>query len=72
MLSPESKQKFIEQEVERSIEQRIEQGINQKNRDIVLAMHAKGFDLTVIADITSLPIDQVQALVAAANTKTVG
>lgn len=69
MLSPESKQKLIEQEVERSIEQRLEQGINQKTRDIVLAMHAKGFDLTVIADITALSIDQVQALLQTEETK---
>ena len=62
MLSPASKQKLTERS--------FEQGVNQKTRDIVLAMHAKGFDLTVIADIASLPIDQVQALVAAADPKT--
>ena len=63
MLSPASMQKLTERS--------FEQGINQKTHDIVLAMHAKGFDLVVIADITSLPIDQVQALVAA-ETKTAG
>jgi hypothetical protein len=65
MLSPESKQKLTEQ----GVKQGIEQGINQKTRDIVLAMHAKGFDLAVIADITSLPIDQVQALLRAEEAK---
>jgi hypothetical protein len=53
MISPESLQKLTERSV------------NQKTRDIVLAMHAKGFDLAVIADITALPIDQVQALLQA-------
>lgn len=62
MLSVESKQTLLKQGVERAV--------NQKTRDIVLSMHAKGFDLAVIADITSLPIEQVQALVATPETKT--
>lgn len=66
MLSPASKQKLTEQEAK----QAFREGINQKTRDIVLTMHAKGFDLAVIADIISLPIDQVQALVATADPKT--
>lgn len=70
MLSPESKQKLIEEGVKRGVERAFEQGINKKTRDIVLAMHTKGFDLAEIADITSLPIEQVGALVAA-ETKTV-
>jgi len=50
----------------------IEQGVNPKTHDIVLAMHAKGFDLAVIANITGLPIAQVQALLSAAGTKATG
>lgn len=50
----------------------IDQGITQKNHDIVLAMHAKGFDLAVIADITGLPVTQVQALLPAKSTKATG
>jgi len=69
MLSPESKQKLIEQEVKRGIERGIEQRINQKTRDIVLAMRAKGFDLAVIADITELSINHVQALLHAEEAK---
>jgi hypothetical protein len=42
-----------------------EQGITQKTHDIVLAMHAKGFDLTVIDDITGLTVAQVQTLLQA-------
>ena len=45
-----------------ALEQGIEQGISQKTRDIVRAMHAKAFDLTIIADITALTIEQVQEL----------
>ncbi len=52
LIAPEYKQGFIEQ------------GISQKNRAIVHAMHTKGFDLDVIADITELTIEQVQALLA--------
>jgi hypothetical protein len=65
MLSPESKQKLNE----RGVQQAFNEGINQKTRDIVLAMHVKGFDLAVIADIMALPIDQVQALLEAEETK---
>ena len=68
MLSPESKQKLTEQ----GIKQAFLEGINQKTRDIVLSMHAKGFDLAVIADITGLSIAQVQALLQAEDTKTAG
>jgi predicted transposase/invertase (TIGR01784 family) len=50
-------------------EQGIEQGITQKTHDIVLAMHAKGFDLAVIADITGLTVAQVQTLLQAEATK---
>jgi hypothetical protein len=50
----------------------IDQGITKKNHDIVLAMHAKGFDLAVIADITGLTIAQVQALLPAQSTKATG
>lgn len=50
----------------------IDQGITQKTHDIVLAMHAKGFDLAVIADITGLPIAHVQALLPAKSTKATG
>ncbi|MCE7982748.1 MAG: hypothetical protein DYG89_16310 [Caldilinea sp. CFX5] len=47
LLSPELKQELIEQ------------GANQKTRDIVLAMHAKGFDLAVMADINGFAVTQV-------------
>lgn len=58
MLSPESKQRFIDQ------------GIDQKTHDIIRAMHAKGFDLAVIADITGLTNAQVQAVLKASEVKT--
>lgn len=48
----------------------IDQGITQKTHDIVLAMHAKGFDLAVIADITGLTVTQVQALLQTGAAKT--
>lgn len=57
LLSPEYKQQFIDQ------------GIEQKTRDIVLAMNAKGFSLGVIADITGLTIEQVKALLLKLTNK---
>ncbi len=52
------------QTAKQSLQQGIEQGISQKNRAIVHAMHDKGFDLAVIADITNLTAAQVQGLLA--------
>ncbi|MEZ4864115.1 MAG: hypothetical protein R3C14_22565 [Caldilineaceae bacterium] len=64
LLSPEYKQQLINQGIERGIER----GTEQKSRDIVLAMAAKGFDLAVIADITGLTVTQVQALLQEKTT----
>lgn len=72
LLSPESKQHFIDQGIEQGIDQGIEQGINQKTHDIVLAMHAKGFALSVIADVTGLNVEQVQALLQADQATGIG
>ena len=67
-MPAELKQELIDQ----GIEQGIEQGVNQKTHDIVLGMHAKGFDLAVIADVTGLSVAQVQTLLSTKGTKATG
>jgi predicted transposase/invertase (TIGR01784 family) len=47
---------------EQGIEQGIEQGEQARNREIVRAMYAKGFDIAVIADVIGLTMDEVSAL----------
>ena len=54
-IAAELQKDFIEQ----GVEQGIEQGISQKNREIILAMHGKNFEATVIADIVGLTVEQV-------------
>lgn len=61
LLPSEYKQQFIKQ----GIEQGIEQGEVQNSRKIVLAMHAKVFPLDLIADVTGVDRETIQAWIAA-------
>jgi predicted transposase/invertase (TIGR01784 family) len=60
-------QKTFEQQRERwyeeGLEQGIEQGIEQGRLQVALAMYARGFDLTTIADITGVDAAELAALV---------
>ena len=49
------------------VEQGIEQGEQTRNREIVRAMYSKGFDLTIIADVVGLTMEQVNELLANGN-----
>lgn len=48
--------------IEQGIEQGIEKGIVQGKKSIVINMMKKGFDIELIADVSNLPIDEVQML----------
>ncbi|MBX2998494.1 MAG: hypothetical protein KF893_08305, partial [Caldilineaceae bacterium] len=57
-------QQGIEQGIEQGREQGIEEGREEGRMEIVLAMFMRGFDLTVIADITGRTVDEIQRIVA--------
>ena len=48
--------------IEQGIEQGIEKGIVEGKKSIVINMMKKGFDIELIADVSNLPIDEVQML----------
>jgi len=50
------------------LEQGLEQGIALAKRETVQAMAARKFDLAVIADLTGLTLEQVNAILADETT----
>jgi predicted transposase/invertase (TIGR01784 family) len=46
------------------LEQGREEGLEQGRKEIILAMYARGFDLAAIADITGLPVEEIEKSIA--------
>lgn len=65
---PTYRQSVLEQGVEQGVEQAIEQGREQglmlAKRETAEAMYIRDFDVSVIADITSLTVEQVNTIIA--------
>ena len=57
MIAPSYRQGIFEQGMERGMERGMEQ-----SKDILLNMHAQGFDIPTIADMTGLSVKQIRAL----------
>ena len=64
----EIRQEARKEALEQGIEQGIELGEQARNREIVRAMYAKGFDVDVIADVVGLTMDEVNAILAEGDT----
>ena len=58
LIAPSYRRSVFEQ----GLEQGLEQGIAQERKDIVHNMYARGFDMSTIADVTGLSVEQIQTL----------
>jgi len=54
---------LVEKGLERGIEQGIEQGIQKTQRETVLRMNDRGYDISTISDLTGLPLTDVKRII---------
>ena len=59
LIAPSYRQGIFEQGVEQGVEQGMEQ-----SKEILHNMHAQGFDIPTIADMTGLSVEQVRAFLS--------
>ena len=62
MISEREKQEIAEVYLDRGIEQGIQQGIEQGKKDTAKRMLERGYEVSDIADLTGLTLDEIQAM----------